>query len=212
MHSIFFRSVFSARSKEEILSEHDKPILSASVANQNGVFVLSCPFKFQSLTRQELVSLTRDQALLLFFFPLFYRRGAGGRQKVWKMSHERHDSKTGEGTTSGQYYAFLQDKITVKNNTSKALLSIRRGLFYNGFHFRTNIYTEKSSYNLHEVLYMCCVLASSLVTETTNSLIKFIDRAGVSAAELMIETATGLSQKRNAELSELRERQKGVEC
>ena len=31
-------------------------------------------------------------------------------------------------------------------------------------------------------------------------------------AELMIETATGLSQKRNAELSELRERQKGVEC
>ena len=128
------------------------------------------------------------------------------------MSHERHDSKTGEGTTSGQYYAFLQDKITVKNNTSKALLSIRRGLFYNGFHFRTNIYTEKSSYNLHEVLYMCCVLASSLVTETTNSQIKFIDRAGVSAAELMIETATGLSQKRNAELSELTERQKGVEC
>ena len=59
------------------------------------------------------------------------------------------------------------------------------------------IYTEKSSYNLHEVLYMCCVLASSLVTETTNSQIKFIDRAGVSAAELMIETATGLSQKRN---------------
>ena len=55
---------------------------------------------------------------------------------------------------------------------------------------------------------MCCVLASSLVTETTNSQIKFIDRAGVSAAELMIETATGLSQKRNAELSELRERQK----
>lgn len=74
------------------------------------------------------------------------------------------------------------------------------------------IYTEKSSYNLHEVLYMCYGLASSLVTETTNSQIKFIDRAGVSAAELMIETATGLSQKRNAELSELRERQKGVEC
>ena len=55
---------------------------------------------------------------------------------------------------------------------------------------------------------MCCVLASSLVKETTNSQIKFSDRAGVSAAELMIETATGLWQKRNAELSELRERQK----
>ena len=55
-------------------------------------------------------------------------------------------------------------------------------------------------------------MASSLVTETTNSQIKFSDRAGVSAAELMIETATGLSQKLNAELSELRERQKGVEC
>ena len=39
---------------------------------------------------------------------------------------------------------------------------------------------------------MCCVLASSLVKETTNSQIKFSDRAGVSAAELMIETATGL--------------------
>ena len=48
--------------------------------------------------------------------------------------------------------------------------------------------------------------------ETTNTQIKFSDRAGVSTAELMIETATGLSQKRNAELSELRERQKGVEC
>ena len=59
---------------------------------------------------------------------------------------------------------------------------------------------------------MCCVVASSLVTETTNSQIKFIDRAGVSVAELMVETATGLSQKRNAELSELTERQKGVEC
>ena len=77
------------------------------------------------------------------------------------------------------------------------------------------IYTEKwlsASYTLHEVLYMCCVVASSLVTETTNSQIKFSDRAGVSAAELMIETATGLSQKRNAELAEFRERQKGVEC
>ena len=50
------------------------------------------------------------------------------------------------------------------------------------------------------------------MTETTNSQIKFSDRSGVSAAELMIETATGLSQRLNAELSELRERQKGVEC
>ena len=136
-----FRSVFSARPMEEILSEHDKPILSASVANQNAVFALSFPFKFQSLTRQELVTLTRDQALLLFFFPLFFWRG-GGREKVWKMSPERRDSKTGEGTTSGQYYAFLQDKITVKNNRSKALLSIRRGLFYDGSHFRRDIYRK----------------------------------------------------------------------
>ena len=84
-----FRSVFSARPKEEILSEHDKPILSASVANQNAVFALSFPFKFQSLTRQELVSLTRDQALLLFFFPLFFWRGAGGEGKgVKNVSRE----------------------------------------------------------------------------------------------------------------------------
>ena len=55
------------------------------------------------------------------------------------MSQER---KTGVGTTSGQYYAFLQDMITVKNNTSKALLSIRRGLFYDGFHFRRDIYRK----------------------------------------------------------------------
>ena len=76
-----FRSVFSARPKEEILSEQDKPILSAWVASQNAVFVSSCPFKFQSLTRQELVSLTRDQELLLFFFSLFFfflERGRGG--------------------------------------------------------------------------------------------------------------------------------------
>ena len=76
-----FRSVFSARPMEEILSEHDKPILSASVASQNAVFVLSCPFKFQIVTRQELVSLTRDQVLLLFFFPLFFGEGQGGGGK-----------------------------------------------------------------------------------------------------------------------------------
>ena len=140
---IFFSVLFfSAKPKEEILSEHDKPILSASVANQNAVFALSFPFKFQSLTRQELVSLTRDQALLLFFFPLFFGEGREWKEKVWKMSHERHDSKTGEDTTSGQYYAFLQDMITVKNYTSKALLSIRRGLFYDGFHFRRDIYRK----------------------------------------------------------------------
>ena len=34
----------------------------------------------------------------------------------------------------------------------------------------------------------------------------------MSEAEVMIETATGLSWKLNTELSELREKQKGVEC
>ena len=78
--AFYFFSVlfFSARPMEEILSEHDKPILSASVANQNQVFVLSCPFKFQSVTRQELVSLTRDQALLL---SSFFGEGRGGEGK-----------------------------------------------------------------------------------------------------------------------------------
>ena len=83
MYSIFFRSVFSARPMEEILNEHDKPILSAWVANQNAVFILSRPLKFQSLTRHELVWLPRDQALLLFFFSLFFlEREGGGREKV----------------------------------------------------------------------------------------------------------------------------------
>ena len=74
---------------------------------------------------------------------------------MWKLSHERHDSKTGEGTTSGQYYAFLQDMITVINNTSKALLSIRRGLFYDGFHFRRDIqlFRERlSEKNVHATI------------------------------------------------------------
>ena len=44
------------------------------------------------------------------------------------------------------------------------------------------------------------------------SSVKTIDRAGISKAEVMIETATGLSQNLNTELSELREKQKGVEC
>ena len=44
------------------------------------------------------------------------------------------------------------------------------------------------------------------------SSVKTSDRAGISEAEVMIETATGLSQKLNTELSELREKQKGVEC
>ena len=90
--AFYFFSVlfFSARPREEILSEYDKPILSASVANQNAVFALSFPFKFQSLTRQELVTLTRDQALLLFFFPLFFlERGGGGEGKgVKNVSRE----------------------------------------------------------------------------------------------------------------------------
>lgn len=44
------------------------------------------------------------------------------------------------------------------------------------------------------------------------SSVNTIDRAGISEGEVMIETATGLSQKLNTELSELREKQKGVEC
>ena len=40
--------------------------------------------------------------------------------------------------------------------------------------------------------------------------VKCSDGAGVSATEVMIETATGVLQKLNAELSELKERQKGV--
>ena len=40
------------------------------------------------------------------------------------------------------------------------------------------------------------------------SSVKTIDRAGISKAEVRIETATGLSQKLNTELSELREKQK----
>ena len=80
----FFRSVFSARPMEEILNEHDKPILSAWVANQNAVFISSRPLKFQSLTRQELVLLPRDQALLLLFFSLFLEREGGGGKKCEK--------------------------------------------------------------------------------------------------------------------------------
>ena len=38
--------------------------------------------------------------------------------------------------------------------------------------------------------------------------VKSSDRAGISEAKVMIETATGLSQKLNTELSELREKQK----
>ena len=44
------------------------------------------------------------------------------------------------------------------------------------------------------------------------SSVKSSDRAGISEAKVMIETATGLSQKLNTELTELREKQKGVEC
>ena len=43
------------------------------------------------------------------------------------------------------------------------------------------------------------------------SLVKSSDRAGITAAEVMLETATGLSQKLNSEISELREKQRSVE-
>ena len=42
--------------------------------------------------------------------------------------------------------------------------------------------------------------------------VKINDKAGVSAAELMIETATELSQKLNADISYIREKQRNVEC
>ena len=44
------------------------------------------------------------------------------------------------------------------------------------------------------------------------SSVKSSDRAGIRAAEVMIETASGLSQKLNAEMSEIREKQRNVEC
>ena len=42
------------------------------------------------------------------------------------------------------------------------------------------------------------------------SSVKSSDRAGISAVEVMIETASGLSQKLNAEISETREKQRNV--
>ncbi|PFX13024.1 hypothetical protein AWC38_SpisGene22936 [Stylophora pistillata] len=44
------------------------------------------------------------------------------------------------------------------------------------------------------------------------SSVKSSDRAGINAAEVMIETASGLAQKLNAEISEIREKQRNVEC
>ena len=44
------------------------------------------------------------------------------------------------------------------------------------------------------------------------SSVKSSDRAGIRAAEVMIETASGLSQKLNAEMSEIREKQRNVKC
>ena len=38
------------------------------------------------------------------------------------------------------------------------------------------------------------------------------DKAGISAAEVMIETASGLSHKLSAEMSEMREKQRNVGC
>ena len=42
--------------------------------------------------------------------------------------------------------------------------------------------------------------------------VKINDKAVISAAELMIETATELSQKLNADISDIREKQRNVEC
>ena len=42
--------------------------------------------------------------------------------------------------------------------------------------------------------------------------VKINDKAGISPAELMIETATELSQKLNADISDIREKQRNVEC
>jgi len=44
------------------------------------------------------------------------------------------------------------------------------------------------------------------------SLVKSSNRAGISAADEKIEAASGLSQKLNEEMSEIREKQKNVEC
>ena len=44
------------------------------------------------------------------------------------------------------------------------------------------------------------------------SSVKSSDRGGISAAEVMMETASGLSQKLNAEISEITEKQGNVEC
>ena len=54
-----------------------------------------------------------------------------------------------------------------------------------------------------------------LLTDGNNKLknsVKINDKAGISAAELMIETATELSQKLNADISDIREKQRNVEC
>ena len=44
------------------------------------------------------------------------------------------------------------------------------------------------------------------------SSVKSSDRAGISATEVMIETASGLSQKLKSEMSEIREKQRNVKC
>ena len=54
-----------------------------------------------------------------------------------------------------------------------------------------------------------------LLIEENNKLknsVKINDKAGISAAELMIETATELSQKLNANISDIGEKQRNVEC
>ena len=54
---------------------------------------------------------------------------------------------------------------------------------------------------------------SQLLIERNSKLkssVKSSDRAGISAAEVMIETASGLSQKLKSEMSEIREKQRNV--
>ena len=44
------------------------------------------------------------------------------------------------------------------------------------------------------------------------NLVKINDKAGISAVEVMVETDTELSQKLNADISDIREKQRNVEC
>ena len=133
-----------------------------------------------------MVSLTRDQALLLFFFPLFFlERGRGGGKKC--------------------------EKCLTRDMTAKQVRSIvySERTILRWFPFQKR-YIRKSSCLLVKIYmsYCTCVVFKlegfgQLLSDGNNKLkrsVKCSDRAGVSAAQLMIETATGLSQKLNAEL------------